>query len=143
MIKTESEYVKAVKKIEEERSRIEAEQARLAKEGVPEDLIHLAIDPLASFAMQLEEEVRFYEDIKRGVFPKVHNLSGLGRLLIALRINRGIQQKELAKKLGVSEAQVSRDERNEYRGASLEKVQDVLGALEGDLVSGMEMQIRA
>ncbi len=142
MIKTDAEYRNAVKKVRDERLRITAEQSRLKKEGVSEKLIHLAIDPLATFTMQLEEEIRFYEDTKQGVFPALHNLSGIGRLLIALRIHKNMQQKDLAKMLGVSEAQVSRDERNEYHGASIEKVRAVLEALEGNLVSGIELQRR-
>lgn len=143
MIKTESEYKKAVGKVREERQRIEAEQTRLKKEGASDHLINLAIDPLESFALQLEEEIRFYEDIKQGVFPELRNLSGIGRILIALRIYKGMQQKELAKRLGVSEAQVSRDERNEYYGASVEKIRSVLEALDGSLISEVEIQIRA
>ncbi len=143
MIKTESEYKRAVEKVREERQRTEAEQIRLKKEGVPDDLISLAIGPLASFTMQLEEEISFYEGIKQGVFPEVHNLSGLGRILVALRINKNIPQKELAKKLGVSEAQVSRDERNEYFGASIEKIKAVLDALEGNLISEIDMRVQA
>ena len=53
----------------------------------------------------------------------------MGRLLVALRISKGLKQKELAEKLGVKETQISRDERNEYHGASMEKVQTVLTAL--------------
>lgn len=143
MIKTEAEYKKAVLKVQEERKRIESEFDRLKSQGVPQELIHLAIDPLASFTMQLEEEIRFYEDVKRGVFPELSNLSGIGRLLVALRINRNMQQKDLAIKLGVSEAQVSRDERNEYHGASIEKVRQVLEALDGNLVSEIVTKIRA
>lgn len=143
MIKTESEYSKAVIKVREERQRLETEQNRLKKEGVPDELIHLAIDPLASFTMQLEEEIRFYEDTKRGKFPELHNLSGIGRLLIGLRINQNMSQKELAQKLKVNESQVSRDERNEYHGASVEKIRSVLDALGGDLISEISVKIRA
>ena len=143
MIKTEFEYKKAVEKVREERQRIEAEQTRLRKAGVADALLNLAIDPLASFTMQLEEEIHFYENIKQGVFPELHNLAGIGRLLIALRISKDIQQKELAKKLGVAEAQISRDERNEYHGASIEKIRSVLEALEGTLISGIETRVRA
>ena len=40
-------------------------------------------------------------------------------------------------------AQVSRDEGNEYHGASIGKVRAVLEALEGNLVSEIELQVRA
>ncbi|MFD0958084.1 helix-turn-helix domain-containing protein [Paenibacillus chungangensis] len=38
-------------------------------------------------------------------------------------------QSELARKLEVSEAQVSRDERNEYYGATAEKIEAVMSAM--------------
>lgn len=40
-----------------------------------------------------------------------------------------MSQKELADRLGVSEAQVSRDERNEYHGITVERVRRILDAL--------------
>lgn len=101
----------------------------MRKSGLSKAQIQLAIDPLASFALQLKEEVEEYEKIKRGEFGALENLEGLGRMLVAVRISKGIKQKDLAEKLGVKEAQVSRDERNEYYGASVEKIQKVLNAL--------------
>lgn len=46
----------------------------------------------------------------------------MGKFLIALRIAFGLTQKELAGLLEVTEAQISKDERNEYHGVSFEKV---------------------
>lgn len=129
MIKTEQEYTEAKKRLEQEFKELEAHQMKMKKAGLTKDQIQLAIDPLASFAFQLKEEVEEYEKIKRGEFGALENLEGLGRMLVAVRISKGIKQKELAEKLGVKEAQISRDERNEYHGASIEKIQKVLNAL--------------
>ena len=57
------------------------------------------------------------------------NFEGMGRLLIALRISQGLSQRELAERLGVHESTVSRDERNEYHGITLERTAKVLAAL--------------
>ena len=57
---------------------------------------------------------------------------------MALRISKGIMQKDLAARLNVTEQQVSRDERNEYHGASIEKIQKVLSALDAHLKSQLE-----
>lgn len=129
MIKTEQEYTEAKKRLEKEFKALEDHQNKMRKAGLTEEQIQLAIDPLASFAFQLKEEVEEYEKIKRGEFSALENLEGLGRMLVAIRISKGIRQKELAERLGVKEAQVSRDERNEYHGASIEKIQKVLSAL--------------
>ncbi|MDZ7772199.1 MAG: helix-turn-helix transcriptional regulator [Balneolaceae bacterium] len=53
-------------------------------------------------------------------------LPSIGRWLIGLRIAKGWTQEELANRLGVSQAQVSRDENNEYHGISVEKAQKIL-----------------
>lgn len=129
MIKTETEYLEAKKRLEQESQDIELYAEKMKNAGISDDLIHLAIDPLASFKMQLAEEVEEYEKLKRGYFEPLENFLGIGRTLVSLRISKGLKQKDLASLLGVKEAQVSRDERNEYHGASIEKVQKVLEAL--------------
>lgn len=129
MIKTDQEYTEAKKRLEQEFKALEEHQMKMKKAGLTKEQIQLAIDPLASFAHQLREEVEEYEKIKRGEFSALENLQGLGRMLVAIRISKGMKQKELADKLGVKEAQISRDERNEYHGASIEKIQKVLSAL--------------
>jgi DNA-binding XRE family transcriptional regulator len=84
------------------------------------------IDPIESFHLQLKEEVVSYERLKRGEFDELENLRGLGQMLISLRIAQGISQRDLAKRLGVHESQVSRDERNEYFGITLERAIRIL-----------------
>ena len=44
----------------------------------------------------------------------------LGQMLIGVRIAMGLSQRELAEKLGQHESQVSRDERNEYFGITVD-----------------------
>ncbi|MHC1623500.1 MAG: helix-turn-helix domain-containing protein [Candidatus Methanospirareceae archaeon] len=138
MIRNEAEYKKAVERIREEASRIEAQKAELAAMGLTPDQVTRATDPLISFHLQLVEEVNSYERLKRGEFDPIMNLGGLGTLLIAMRIAKGISQKELAERLGVHESQVSRDERNEYHGVTLERAQRVLEALGVQVMSRVE-----
>ena len=57
------------------------------------------------------------------------NSQGIGRLLIAVRIAQGMTQRELAERLAVHESQVSRDERNEYHGITVERASRILEAL--------------
>lgn len=70
-----------------------------------------------------------YERLKRGEFEDLDNLRGLGQLPITSRIAQGISQRDLAKRLGVHESQVSRDERNEYFGITLDRAVKILDAL--------------
>ena len=129
MIKTDKEYKEAKQRLQSEKKMIEDQHAKLKLAGLTKDQLHLALDPLASFTLQLEEEIQEYERLMRGNFEDITNLNGIGRVLIALRISKGLKQNELATKLGVKESQVSRDEANEYHGASIEKIQKTLNAM--------------
>ncbi|MGM8216471.1 helix-turn-helix domain-containing protein [Bacillaceae bacterium W0354] len=133
MIKTESAYREAIEKLKKDKNFIEFEKKRFKDMGLEQDHIELALQPYISFHEQLKEEVEYYERIKRGEFDTVINLRTLGRTLIAYRIYIGMSQQELATKLGVSASQVSRDERNEYYGATIERIQQVMDAM--DMVS--------
>jgi transcriptional regulator with XRE-family HTH domain len=62
----------------------------------------------------------------------------IGRLLIATRIAQGLTQRELAERLGVSESLVSRDERNEYHGITVERAQRILDALHETVTTRVE-----
>lgn len=129
MIRTEREYQEMVKRLEQECDYIKLQKEKLQELGLTEEEVSRAMEPTLSFHEQLKEEVEYYEKIKRGDFSALINLQGLGKLLIGIRISLGISQSELAKLLNVSEAQVSKDERNEYHGISVEKAQRILDAL--------------
>ncbi|MBL6991829.1 MAG: helix-turn-helix transcriptional regulator [Bacteriovoracaceae bacterium] len=138
MIKTEKEYVETTKRLDAQFKAIEQHKLKMKKAGLTRKQMHLALDPLSSFAHQLKEELEEYEQLKRGHFKDLKNLNGIGRMLVSLRIFKGMKQKDLAKKLGVKESQISRDENNEYHGASVEKIQKVLAALEVILKTEIE-----
>lgn len=135
MIRNENEYQEAVRRIEEEKKRLVEHEARLESMGLGKEERKRALDPLRSFHLQLAEEVESYERLKRGDFGALVNFRGLGNLLIALRIVRGLTQRELAERLGVHESQVSRDERNEYHGITVERASRVLEAMGTELHS--------
>lgn len=85
--------------------------------------------PLRTFHEQLREEVQSYERLRRGDKKELAGYSQLGQLLIALRIANGLSQRELAERLGVHESQVSRDERNDYHGVTVERANRIIEAL--------------
>lgn len=129
MIRNETEYKVAVGRLAEENDRLATHRERLKESGLTEDEIKRVTDPIESFHLQLKEEVASYERLKRGEFDELVNFRGFGHLLISLRVAQGIPQRELARRLGVHESQVSRDERNEYFGITLERAVKVLDAL--------------
>lgn len=129
MIRNETEYQNASSRLAQERTRISEHKSRLKEAGLNDEEIRRVVDPFESFHMQLVEEVESYERLKRGEFEELENFRGFGHLLISLRIARGVSQRDLAKKLGVHESQISRDERNEYFGITLERAIKILEAL--------------
>jgi ribosome-binding protein aMBF1 (putative translation factor) len=141
MIRNETEYTQAVRRIGEERERLAEHEARLAAMKLRPAEVKRALDPLRSFHDQLVEEVESYERLKRGDLAEVMNLHGLGQALVALRIALGLSQRELASRLGVHESQVSRDERNEYHGITVERASRILDALGVRLRSAFEQPI--
>ncbi len=140
MIRNEAEYQEAVARLDAERQRLNEHRARLRDTGLNEEQIQRAMDPMESFHLQLQEEVDSYERLRRGEFQPMENLRGLGHLLIALRIAQGLTQRELAERLGVHVSQVSRDERNEYFGITLERAGKVLSALHARLRTTVELE---
>jgi len=141
MIRNEAEYQEALSRLAEERERLNEHRVRLAGMGLNDEELKRALDPLRSFHLQLEEEVQSYERLKRGDMGELLNLHGLGHTLVALRIARGLTQRELAERLGVHESQVSRDERNEYHGVTVDRASRILDAMGVRLRSLFEQPI--
>lgn len=139
MIRNETEYQEACARLAGERLRLHEHRSRLAGAGLGKEEIKRVLDPIESFHLQLREEVESYERLRRGEFDDLENLRGLGHLLIASRIAQGISQRELARRLEVHESQVSRDERNEYFGITLERAIRILDALNVKLRTKVEI----
>jgi DNA-binding XRE family transcriptional regulator len=131
MIRTDAEYQNAVGRLAKDQEVIDLQRAKLIEMGLPTDQVEYALQPSQSFHAQLQEEVDAYENMRRGNLGLVDDLTSIGRILIGLRIANGFTQKELADALDVSESVVSRDERNEYHGISVERAQRIIDALDG------------
>jgi hypothetical protein len=109
----------------------------LAQQGFKGDALKRLMDPLMSFHLQLQEEVETYEQLKRGELGgELTSLRSLGHSLICLRIAADVSQAELAKRLDVDPSQVSRDERNEYHGITIDRAAKIIDAL------GAKLQLR-
>ena len=141
MIRNESEYQEAVERISKQAARLKAERTKLQEMDLSKEEIKRALDPLRSFHEQLKEELDSYERLQRGEFEELRNFEGVGRLLIALRIAKGVSQRELAERLAVHESQVSRDERNEYHGVTVERANRIVEVLGAEIRSVVEAAI--
>ena len=139
MIRTDQEYELTRQKLADQEARVRQQAAQLKAMGIDKDGIKRVLDPIRSFSAQLQDEIETYERLKRGEFPEIENFDGMGQLLIALRISKGITQRELAQRMGVNESQVSRDERNEYAGVTLDRAQRILEALQVTLTTSVRV----
>jgi transcriptional regulator with XRE-family HTH domain len=99
------------------------------------------VDPLVHEAMiagmdsQLQDlrgEVGEYRALREGRVKSrtLRSLLEIPDALIQGRIAGGLTQKRLAEKLGVSEQQIQRYEQSRYRGANIERLQEVADALQ-------------
>ena len=138
MIKSREEYRLARQRLDEDRRIAEEQEAALRAAGLKGEEVARAMAPILSFHAQLEEEVRWYERIQRGDFSSLDSLEAVGRLLVAIRIARGISQQELAERLQCDVAQVIRDERDEYYGFTLPELARVARALRARVVTRVE-----
>lgn len=140
MIRNETEYQQAVARLDAERQRLAEHVETWKSQGFTVTQVAKLREPLDSFHKQFVEEVQSYERLKRGQFSEFENLHGLGQVLIGLRIARGMTQRQLAERLDVSETMVSRDERNEYHGITVDRARRVLDALGVRLVTRVEVE---
>lgn len=122
MIKSEKEYAISKKKVQE----INEYKKQLIQGP--------ATAPVESFQSQIQEEIKEYENLKKGIIPEyMLEIENLGLLLIGLRIKNGLTQTQLAEKLKVPPSQVSRDENNDYHGVTLPTVVKILKALKEEI----------
>jgi DNA-directed RNA polymerase specialized sigma subunit len=138
MIRSESEYQEALRRLEQDHEVAARQREALEKEGFTPEEVERGMEPLLSFQAQLAEEIEWYENVRRRNFAPLRRLTAIGRMLIALRIANGLTQRELAERLSVSEAAVSRDERNEYHGITMERAQRILDALNETVIAHIE-----
>ena len=129
MIRTDAEYRRALQRLAQEDETLRAQREHLAGLDLTDEEVERAMQPLLSVRAQLAEEVEAYTQMKRGDLGPLQSLTAIGRWLVGARIARGLSQAALAERLGVPESQVSRDERNDYRGITVDRAQRVMDAL--------------
>ena len=135
MIRNEQEYKAALRRMEEDRAFAQQQREALQGQGLTEEQVKRAMQPTLAFHEQLAEETAWFRRVRTGDISPVHRLTEIGRLLIALRIARGLTQRDMAERLGIAESQVSRDERNEYYGVSLARAQRIADELGFSLIT--------
>jgi DNA-binding Xre family transcriptional regulator len=135
MIRNQREYENTIRQIGDFKRQISAMSAHLNAQQLDAETIQLANAPSEALLQDLEYQVALYDTLRTGDLNSVpmYSTAERGKSLISMRIARGLTQRDLAAALGVSEAQISRDERNDYHGISQERyarILDTLGIVE-------------
>jgi len=88
-------------------------------------------DAIENQLKELEEDLREYEALQDSdsTAIEINSFEDLPRALIQARIAAGLTQRQLAEKIGIKEQQIQRYEANDYGGASLDRIQAILAAL--------------
>ncbi len=129
MIRTEKDYTAAIREHTDMKDWLARLHLLLQEQGYTEDVIADLMDSELAFAQQIGSDIELYEQALKRQFGKT-DWEHIGLLLSNPRIANRVKQRDLADRLGVDESVVSRDERNEYRGITVERVQRILQALD-------------
>ena len=132
-VKTPHEYERTQQLLEQGRVFGERQRASLQAAGLSPEHVELAMAPLLSMQGQMQGELDWYDNARKGTIRPLPTLARIGLSLIALRLAKGLTQRQLAERLGVNEAQVSKDEKNEYHGIGVDRAQRIIDAMGGSI----------
>lgn len=130
MITNEKQY--RATKASIDKFRLALDSISQANDTLPVELVRAQRSAISNQIIELEEDVRFYEDLRAGNIStfEAESLRELPDILIQSRIARGMSQKDLGDFLGVKEQQIQRYEAERYRGASLDRLIEIADALD-------------
>src|SRR5262245_21457260 len=80
---------------------------------------------------ELEAALCEYEELRAGklAVPPVERLGDIAPWIVKIRIAKGVSQKELAQRLGISKQVVSRYEENDYQTVGVGRLEEILEAM--------------
>jgi DNA-binding XRE family transcriptional regulator len=133
MIKTQREYEHAQRTLEQWRASGEKLRTSIEAAGLSPEHVETCMAPHLTMQDQMQGELDWYDNAPKGTIRSLPALARIGLSLIALRIANGLTQRQLAERLGVNEAQVSKDEKNEYHGISVDRAQRIIDAMGGSV----------
>ncbi|MER7609739.1 XRE family transcriptional regulator [Nocardioides sp. NPDC127503] len=128
MIRNERQY----RVTQSERDRLLTELDQLPQASAPDWVVKATRDALTSQVLEMDGELTEYEALRSGsiaAVSEVTNLAELPHTLIRARIAAQLTQRDLAERLGLREQQIQRYEANDYSGASLNRLEEIMQAL--------------
>jgi len=137
--RSEGGYREAREWLNREERRLAEERDKLEEKGLTEDEVRRYQEVAQAKWDWVSRDVQAHQDSLLSEFEDMSNMEGLGRMLVALRLAKGITVGELAERLGVPEWRVVYDEGHDYRDVSIEQVEATLRALGVWLITQIEL----
>ena len=134
MIKNKRQYEYSKKKLHELEEDLKAIRK---KYYMDKNKVALLSQGYIEHIVQFKDEIKGYEDMIKAPFPEVlpiHNLNEINRSIVRLRIARKITQEELAQRVGCKQSDISRLERDDYRGHTIAKLDKIIAGLGAKIV---------
>ena len=134
MIKNKRQYEYSKKKLHELEEDLKAIRK---KYYMDKNKVALLSQGYIEHIVQFKDEIKEYEDMIKAPFPEVlpiHNLNEINRSIVRLRIARKITQEELAQRVGCKQSDISRLERDDYRGHTIAKLDKIIAGLGAKIV---------
>jgi len=128
MIKNKRQYNVTKKQIEKLKTAIEV--AHQTTVQMPAEIFNAMIAGIQSQIEDMEQEIGEYEKLSKTRNLPIDDFSQIGQMLIQARIAKGLTQTELAEKCGLKSQQIQRYEETSYISASLERLNDIVKALD-------------
>lgn len=141
MIRNEKSYKAGLELIDKYLEYTKTQRDELNARDLPPECINTALEPTISFIESIKDDIAEYENFKKGNFPKITDISSIGRLLIGARIYKGMSEKELADKLNVKESRILADEDNEHFNISVSRAQQILTAIDPSISFSLTLEV--
>ena len=98
--------------------------------GLSPDMRELQLEALAGTLGDFEAELSEYDDLTNATLIEATGIGEFPRALIRARIARGLTQRELAERLGLTEQSIQRYEATDYLGVSFSRLVEIAEALD-------------
>ncbi len=134
MIKNKRQYEYSKRKLHELEEDLKAIRK---KYYIDKNKVVLLSQGYIEHIVQFKDEIKEYEDMIKAPFPEVlpiHNLNEINRSIVRLRIARKITQEELAQRVGCKQSDISRLERDDYRGHTIAQLDKIIAGLGAKIV---------
>ncbi|WP_319502141.1 helix-turn-helix transcriptional regulator [uncultured Draconibacterium sp.] len=130
MIRSNSQYKKAKEKLKEFDSLIEKEISLLKDEGRHPVEIEMSANLMSAQRDKLSLEAAEYEELLNCKEIAISSMREFPKAIVKARIKAGYTQGDLAKKIEIAEQQIQRYEIQDYNKANLERVVQIVDALD-------------